>query len=270
MLERLFVADGDPTLSRNCPSLAFLLTHSATAQTLVFDLGIRKDTSTHPPEVQRLIREYFALDAPRDVADSLRAGGLDPGAVDFVAISHFHFDHVGDPNPFARATFLAGGGGAALLDKGYPTDPTSTFERDLLPRDRTVFLDFAAAAPLGPFARALDYFGDGSLYVVDAPGHVAGHINLLARMRGGEWVYLGADTCHDVRIFSGERHVCVFPDGRSAHADRETALEHLEKVRTLRDAYGVRVILAHEYKWDEEHKDEYFPASLKLATPSAV
>ncbi|EJD54955.1 Metallo-hydrolase/oxidoreductase [Auricularia subglabra TFB-10046 SS5] len=262
--EKLYVTDFDPDVARKCPSLAFLLRHSVSGKTLVFDLGIRKNTAAYPPSVLKWVAECFALDVPQDVAESLRAGGLDPAAVDFVAISHLHFDHVGDPSPFTQATFLAGAGGTALLDDGYPGNADSGFERDLLPRDRTLFL--APAAPLGPFPGALDYFQDGSLYIVDAPGHIPGHINLLVRVQGGGWLYLGADTCHDLRLLSGERHICVYPDGGSAHVDHKVAAEHILRVRTLRDVYGVKVILAHEYKWDEEHKDEYFPGTLKLSS----
>ncbi|EJD54945.1 Metallo-hydrolase/oxidoreductase [Auricularia subglabra TFB-10046 SS5] len=268
--EMLFVADGDPSVSRKCPSLAFLLTHSVSGKTLVFDLGIRKDASTYPPAAQVLIEQFFTLDVQRDVADSLRSGGVEPGTIDYVAFSHFHYDHVGDPTPFVRATFLAGAGGRVLLDDGYPANPASGFEQNLLPRDRTLFLGFQHAGPVGPFARALDFFQDGSLHVVDAPGHVPGHINLLVRMHGGHWVYLGGDTCHDLRILNGERHICVFPDGQSAHHDHQAAAEHVAKVRALRDMYGVRVILAHEYKWDEEHMDEYFPRALRPSIRAAL
>ncbi|EJD54953.1 Metallo-hydrolase/oxidoreductase [Auricularia subglabra TFB-10046 SS5] len=264
--ERLFVTDADPAVTRKCPSLAFLLRHSASGQTLVFDLGIRKDISSHAPAIQERIRTVFEIEARQDAADSLRGGGLAPAAVDFVVLSHLHWDHVGDPAPFVHATFLVGAGGQALLDGGYPVDPRALFERDLLPRGRTQFLDVQTAGrPLGPFARALDYFQDGSLYVVDAPGHVAGHVNLLVRTRAnGGWLYLGGDTCHDWRLLSGERHICVYEDGRSAHADREAAAEHIARVRTLRDEYGTAVIMAHEYRWDEEHQDEYYPNAIKV------
>lgn len=50
---------------------------------------------------------------------------------------------------------------------------------------------------------ALDYFGDGSFYLLDSPGHTIGHINALARVTTGEvdgeedtFVLMGGDTCH--------------------------------------------------------------------------
>ncbi|RII07489.1 hypothetical protein CUC08_Gglean008457 [Alternaria sp. MG1] len=47
--------------------------------------------------------------------------------------------------------------------------------------------------PFGPFERALDYFGDGSFWVLDAPGHMPGNMAAAARLQGGEWVMLGSD-----------------------------------------------------------------------------
>ncbi|KAK0194763.1 hypothetical protein F5146DRAFT_974101 [Armillaria mellea] len=44
----------------------------------------------------------------------------------------------------------------------------------------------------------LDYFGDGSFYVLDTPGHHPGHISSLARVTPTTFVLLGGDCCHHV------------------------------------------------------------------------
>ena len=50
---------------------------------------------------------------------------------------------------------------------------------------------------------ALDYFGDGSFYLLDAPGHAIGHLCGLARTSTASspndkdtFIFMGADTCH--------------------------------------------------------------------------
>ena len=78
---------------------------------------------------------------------------------------------LGDPGLFTKATFAVGEECKTLLDTGYPTNPESYFATDALPAERTRFLsrsDFNTS--IGPFPHALDYFGDGSMYVVDMPG----------------------------------------------------------------------------------------------------
>jgi hypothetical protein len=41
-----------------------------------------------------------------------------------------------------------------------------------------------------------DYFGDGSFYLLDVPGHAIGHICGLARTTKDSFLLMGADTCH--------------------------------------------------------------------------
>ncbi|KZV89073.1 Metallo-hydrolase/oxidoreductase [Exidia glandulosa HHB12029] len=268
LAEKLFVTNADPTIARRCPSLSFLLTHSRTGKRILFDLGIRKDHASStgfPPATQAVVKQFYPMDVPRDVGDSLRSGGLELAEVDYVLISHLHFDHVGDPSAFPRATFLLGAGGRALLENGYPKDPTSNFDAHLLPEDpaRTRWLDPTSDGwrPLGPFERALDFFDDGSLYIVDAPGHIPGHINALVRTEGG-WVYLAGDTAHDIRLMTGEREVLHDAHYGCAHVDKDVAVDHIRRVRSLKTDYGVEYILAHAYKFEETHKEGYFPGRL--------
>ncbi|KZV92074.1 Metallo-hydrolase/oxidoreductase [Exidia glandulosa HHB12029] len=264
--EKLYVTNADPTISRRVPSLSFLLAHSRTGKRIVFDLGIRKDyTSTElPPPTQALVKQ-FTIDVSQDVGDSLRRGGLELEAVDYVLLSHLHFDHIGDPSAVPRATFLVGAGGRALLENGYPKDPSSTLDAQLLPEDptRTQWLDPTSEGwhPLGPFERALDFFGDGTLYIVDAPGHLPGHINALVRTEAG-WVYLAGDTAHDIRLMTGEREVLHDAHYGCAHVDKDAAVDHIRRVRSLKTDYGVEYILAHAYKFEETHKEGYFPGRL--------
>jgi len=46
--------------------------------------------------------------------------------------------------------------------------------------------------------KAIDYFGDGSFFFLDAPGHAVGHINALARTSTNPdtFIYMGGDSFH--------------------------------------------------------------------------
>ncbi|KAI0768768.1 Metallo-hydrolase/oxidoreductase [Trametes elegans] len=241
------------------PSLSFLLRHSKSGDTFVFDLGIRKDLSTLPPAyLKRIDKMGFVTSVPQDAADSLAKGGLAPTDITHLCLSHLHFDHIGDPAPYTRATVLAGAGGQPLVAHGWPADPDSLFAQDLLPAGRTRFLDPAGWPPLGPFPHALDLHGDGSVFVVDAgAGHVAGHVNVLARTSAdGGWVYLAGDSAHDRRLLTGEARIPVHDFYGCAHRDRGAAEEHLARIRALMEASPrVRVILAHDAPWYELNKD---------------
>ena len=50
---------------------------------------------------------------------------------------------------------------------------------------------------------AADYFGDGSFYLLDAPGHSAGHVCGFARVTSAPdtFVFMGADAAHHPGLF---------------------------------------------------------------------
>lgn len=160
------------------PVLAFLIRHSTNGDVLLFDLGVRKDLEALPTAYHGRINDMgFRTSVPEDAADALAKGGLAPADIATVCYSHLHYDHIGDSRPYTNATFVVGGAARPLVEHGWPEDPKSLFPQDLLPAGRTRFLDDPEAwPPLGPFPHALDFYGDGSLYIVDAPrAHAGAH-----------------------------------------------------------------------------------------------
>lgn len=261
------------------PALPFLLRHSQTNDNFLFDLSFRKDYNSLPPVVVRRIDGFSQpIIIPQDVVESLRQGGLRPEDVNHICLSHIHWDHVGNPTLFPRATFLVGAGARPFLENGYPKDPNSAYLADLLPSSRTRYLDPSSSEhgewkPIGPFAAALDFYGDGSLYIIDAPGHMPGHLNVLARTSpDGGWIYLAGDSAHHPNILTGEGRIAVYKDEETGgegclHKDREMAEEHVERIRELMsiEVGRVRVMLAHDAKWYEENKggDMFWPGSFE-------
>ncbi len=58
-------------------------------------------------------------------------------------------------------------------------------------------VDFSRAVQVGQF-RAIDFFGDGSFYILDTPGHAIGHLGALARTTTAPdtFIFMGGDLCH--------------------------------------------------------------------------
>lgn len=147
---------------------------------------------------------------------------------------------------------------AVLAGPPTTSDSISTSISNSIPTTTANF-----ARPWQPLAdhllpAAMDIFQDGSLYVVDAPGHLPGHINLLARTGDdindghSKWVYLAGDACHDRRILRNEREIGEWQDVHGdtccIHADRAQAEATLERIRML-ESQGVEIILAHDAEW---------------------
>lgn len=127
--------------------------------------------------------------------------------------------------------------------------------QDAVPSDRTQWLRFEDWGKLDPFDRAHDYFGDGSLFVVDAAGHMAGHINLLVRSDSRtNWVYLAADSVHgDRRLLTGDKEFGRFNDDGGypccMHDDEELAKNHVQRIRKL--PAEIEVWFTHDPQWRE-------------------
>lgn len=81
---------------------------------------------------------------------------------------------------------------------GYPADPKGhVLESDFKGRE-VMEIDFTKSEiQIGHF-KAFDYFGDGSFYILDSPGHAIGHVNALARTHIDPpgFVHLGGDSIH--------------------------------------------------------------------------
>lgn len=176
--------------------------------------------------------------------------------------SHLHWDHVGDPTPFTNASIILGSDAKALLEDAYPSNPDSPIMA--LPSHMPAsFVDFADAqgpykriAPWGPYERAVDLYGDGSLYLIDSPGHMPGHLATAARIAPDSFVFLAGDTCHNRLCYApGERLV-----SEKVHHDIETARETVRRLTKLDKEYpNAVVIIAH----DSQRKEEmpFFPES---------
>jgi glyoxylase-like metal-dependent hydrolase (beta-lactamase superfamily II) len=147
------------------------------------------------------------------------------------------------------------------MSAGYPSDDKSNILESSIPLERTRFLissDFNMS--IGPFPRALDFYGDGSVYIIDTPGHCAGHINILARTSdNGSWIYLGGDTAHDVRLLTGEKEIATVDQHgayRCAHANKAQAVEDIRRVAALLMIPRVQVIVAHDWRWYDNNKNK--------------
>lgn len=138
-----------------------------------------------------------------------------------------------------------------------------------------VEFDFDRAKRIGPFT-GIDYFGDGSFYLIDAPGHSQGHICGLVRTTSNPdtFILLGADACHHNGEFRPSEyrplpeiccsgfHAYLGSIGRNAQTpffsipqdaqskgsthDLEAALETVHKVQDMDGYDNLLVLMAHD------------------------
>ncbi|KAJ7109709.1 beta-lactamase-like protein [Mycena crocata] len=178
-----------------CPIFAFLVEHPGSGRKLMFDLGVRKDLENAAPRVAESVKAgHVVMPVSKDIVEQLAADGVDLASIGTVIWSHAHFDHVGDMSKFPPSTELVFG--PDMIRDSYAVNPASSLLDSDLAGHNLVPVDFGTSPfKIGGF-RANDFFGDGSFYVLDVPGHLAGHVCALARVTPDSFVFLGGDACH--------------------------------------------------------------------------
>ncbi len=184
-------------MSVPCP--AFLLRHPSAGAILV-DTALHPSIATDGKENFGRLGTRFgkpALAAGEDVPAQLRERGLDPGEVPVVVMTHLHIDHTSAISEFPQATFVVSEAEWEAASHG--RRPTLNGYRrahfDYAFDYRTVDFDRGGIDSYATFGRTFDLFGDGSVRLAFTPGHSAGHISVIARLRERDFV-IGGDATY--------------------------------------------------------------------------
>lgn len=178
-----------------CHALVALLHHPQHGW-LLWDTGyaphMLAETTRLPFRLYRVMTP-LRLRPELAVAAQLVHFGLEPANIGTIIISHFHADHVAGMRDFPRARFMVAR--SAYADFAHRRG-LNALRRGYVPA--LVPADFAARAQLlEPFSgEALpglgpthDIFGDGSLLLVELPGHARGQLGLLATTERGRVLF---------------------------------------------------------------------------------
>ena len=198
---------------------------------LIWDTGFAKGPAATAPK-QSLVEMLTLL-------------GLTPASVKFVGISHYHGDHVGQTSSFPQATLLIGKGDWEVINDPKLSGATNP----------------AAFAPwvsgggkVEPLAADKDVFGDGSVIVLNMPGHTPGHHSLLVKLKDTGNVLITGDLSH-FRENYDSNGIPTF------NTDRAASLASIDRFKQIARNLKATVIIQHDQR--DVAKLPVFPTAAK-------
>ncbi len=202
----------------------YLVEHAAGR--LIFDTGLPLGVvGQGEVELQPGAQMTYA----RSVIDQLNDLNLTPADIDYVALSHHHFDHAGAANAFAASTVLI-----------QRDEHTAAFKH----ADQHDVFDPALYEKLADSNQHVldgdyDVFGDRSVMLLSAPGHTPGHQVLRLSLDNTGPLYIIGDLYH-FRASRKLKRTPVF------NTDAEQTLRSMEKIEGMVAADGATLWIEHD------------------------
>ena len=207
---------------------------------LLWDLGLPTPLAGQAAQTT----DIFTVSLDQTITEQLAVFNMTPDDIDYVSISHQHFDHTGQVDQVQNATWLVHEAEYASMFP--PIDEVDTPEGDT-PEPSP----YAGFAPLTRemFTGEKDVFGDGTVVIIETPGHTAGHTSLLVNLPEMGPVLLTGDLYH--RVESRELRtvprfnwdVMTPPEGVTPGDITQVSMGNFE-ARAV--AEGARVIIQHD------------------------
>jgi N-acyl homoserine lactone hydrolase len=179
------------------------------------------------------------------LVDQLAQLKIKPEQIDYVGVSHYHGDHTGQAASFPQATLLIGQGDWDVL-KG----PTPSGTTNAAPLQHWL----SGEGKSEQVAKDKDIFGDGTVVMLDMPGHTPGHHSLLVKLKEKGNVLLTGDLAH----FRENYESNGVP---SFNFNRADTLASFERFKQIAKNLNATVIIQHDPR--DIDKLPAFPAAAK-------
>jgi N-acyl homoserine lactone hydrolase len=205
----------------------FLIAHPRGS--LMWDTGEIPDSAFKDGGSPQKLRNY-TVDRP--LLPQLAAIGYTPANITYMALSHYHGDHVANASLFAGSTWIVQKGdrdpilAPRAVDSRVP-DP-KFFEG--LANSKTVVLN----------NEDHDVFGDGTVVIKTTPGHTPGHQALYLKLAKTGGILLSGDLYH----YPEEITYKKVPN---FDTDREQTAKSREKIEAFVKQNNAQLWIQHDY-----------------------
>jgi glyoxylase-like metal-dependent hydrolase (beta-lactamase superfamily II) len=195
---------------------------------LLYDTGLN-DKLVGRPLYENVLEGYGQIKFST-LSGQLADIGVSPPDIDYLVLSHYHWDHIGNAGEFAGSTWLVYKGDRdRMFSSAARTDPWFS-QYSALENSKTMLL-----------SGDHDVFGDGSVVVLATPGHTEGHCSLLVRLKNTGPVVLSGDLYH----YPEERELKRMPDEEKTTGTPESRRKVEELVRRI----GAQLWIGHSMEF---------------------
>ena len=210
----------------------FLIAHPR--GTMIWDAGIIPDTAftTAGGTVTAGIATSSTPLLPQ-----VAAAGYNPADITYLALSHYHGDHVANANAFAGSTWLARKAERDVMFADPPPARVTVANFIKLKDSKTIFVE----------KDEHDVFGDGTVMLKSAPGHTQGHQVLFLKLAKTGPVVLSGDLYH----YPEERSLKRLP-AREFNAEQTAASR--AAVEAFLKKTGAQLWIEHDIKTNAKLK----------------
>ena len=168
----------------------FLVVHPK--GTMMWDTGAVPDGSWKPtgsPATQHIVlpdSQTRDVVMTKSLKGQLAEIGYSPSSITYLALSHYHYDHTGNANEFAGATWLVRQIERDAMFAKEPPGTTQPSSYSALRRSKTTIIK----------TDDYDVFGDGTAIIKLAAGHTPGHQVLYLKLAKTGGVVVAGDLYH--------------------------------------------------------------------------
>jgi N-acyl homoserine lactone hydrolase len=177
--------------------------------------------------------------APKtSLVDLLAQVNVRPEQIKYLGLSHYHGDHVGQVSSFPKATLLIGKDDWDILTG--PKLPPSIRRPPGDVVNPEPFANWISGdGKIEPLLLDKDVFGDGTVIMLNTPGHTPGHHVLLVKLPRTGNVLLSGDLAHFRENYDNN----VVPGFNSNRAE---TLASFDRVKQVAANFKATVIIQHD------------------------
>ena len=174
-----------------------------------------------------------------DILGELRADGVDPAQVKYVILSHLHREHAGGVKGFPAASVIVDEREWNRRLQAQTEKPAADAidVNGLEGAVKIKKIDLSKEKPYGAFEHGLDFFGDGSVVLVDLSGHSVGSLGAWVNLDSGPVLLAG-----DATWYLDNHQDLALPDKRSIF-DLDKYWRRLYEMRAVQEAALQLVII---------------------------